>query len=135
VQIAWDTLIRPDGFQLSLGGMDGVDRRGMAGQPARHSENWFQYLQAAGLIAMFSIASARMTEEAARHANEAVAGSIAQSNTEFVNQVGGNIVSRAMNVQPTLTVDSGTQVNIMINRNLSIPPLPSFPVVQPFRLN
>ncbi|MDR0513408.1 MAG: TrbI/VirB10 family protein [Treponema sp.] len=134
VQIAWDTLIRPDGFQLDLGGMGGVDRTGMAGQEAVHHGNWFQYLQAAGLIAMFSVANARMTEEAARHTNEAVAGNIAQANTEFVSQVGGQIVSRAMNVQPTLTVDSGTSVNVMINRNISLPPLNPFPIVQRHRL-
>ncbi|MCL2381222.1 MAG: TrbI/VirB10 family protein [Treponema sp.] len=135
VQIAWDTLIRPDGFQLNLGGMDGVDRRGMAGQEAAYSGNWFRYLQAAGLIAMFSIANASMAEEAARHTSEAVAGSIAQANAEFVSQVGGNIVSRAMDIQPTLTVDSGTTVNVMVNRNLALPPLDAFPVTQRHRLN
>ena len=134
VQIAWDTLIRPDGFEVQLGGMDGVDRRGMAGQEAVYRENWFRYLQAAGLIAMFSIANARMSEQASQHTSEAVAGNIAQANAEFMSQVGGSIVSRAMNIQPTLTVASGTSVNVMINRNITLPPIDSFPVVQRHRL-
>jgi len=134
VQIAWDTLIRPDGFQLSLGGMDGVDGRGMAGQEAVYRENWFEYLKAAGIIAMFSVANAGMTEEASRHASEAVTGSIAQANAEFAGQTGSAIVSRAMNIQPTLTVASGTAVNILLNRNIALPPLAMFPVVQRYRM-
>jgi len=134
VQIAWDILIRPDGFQLSLGGMEGVDRRGMAGQEAVYNENWFEYLKAAGIIAMFSVANASMTEEASRHASQAVTGSIAQSNAEFVGQTGSAIVSRAMNIQPTLTVASGTAVTILINRNISLPPFTHFPVTQRYRL-
>ena len=134
VQIAWDTLIRPDGFQLSLGGMDGVDRRGMAGQEAVYSENWFEYLKAAGIIAMFSVANARMAEEASRHASEAVGGSIAQANAEFVGQAGSAAVARAMNIQPTLTVESGTAVNVLLSRNISLPPLSGFPVLQRYRL-
>jgi type IV secretion system protein VirB10 len=134
VQIAWDTLIRPDGYQLELGGMGAVDRAGMAGQEAVYHENWFEYLKAAGIIAAFSIANARMTEEAARHTSSLVAGGIAQSNAEFVAQIGGGIVSRAMNVQPTLTVDSGTTINILLNRNLMLPPFTDFPVVQRYRL-
>ena len=102
----------------------------MAGQEAVRQGNLFQYLQAAGLIAMFSVANARMTEEAARHTTDAVAGNIAQANTEFMSQIGEQFVSRAMNVQPTLTVDSGTSVNVMINRNISLPPLNPFAVAQ-----
>jgi type IV secretion system protein VirB10 len=31
IQIVWDTLIRPDGFQIDLEGANGVDRAGMSG--------------------------------------------------------------------------------------------------------
>ena len=134
VQIAWDTLIRPDGFQLDLGGMGGVDRRGMSGQEAEYNENWFEYLKAAGLIALFSTANARMTGEAAKHASDAVAGNIAQSNAEFMSQIGSSIVSRAMGIQPHLTVDSGESVAVMINRSIYLPPLRDFPVTGRYRL-
>jgi len=133
VQIAWDTLIRPDGFQVELGGMGGVDRRGMSGQEAVYHENWFEYLKAAGIIGVFSIANAKMAEEAGKHTSDAIAGAIAQSNAEFMSQVGGAVISRVMDIQPTLTVDSGTIINIMVNRNLAIPPLPNYPVRERYR--
>jgi type IV secretion system protein VirB10 len=134
IQIVWDTLIRPDGFMLELDGANGVDTKGMSGVKAEYHENWFEYLKAAGIITMFSIANSKMTEEAAKYASNETAGSIAQSNAEFVNQIGGNIVSRALNVQPTLTLDSGAIINIMLNKNLYLPPLADYPVLDRYTL-
>jgi type IV secretion system protein VirB10 len=130
VQIVWDTLIRPDGFQLELAGANGVDRKGMAGLEAVYHENWFEYLKAAGIITLFSVANSKMTEEAAKYASDSTAAGIAQANTEFVNEMGANIVSRTMNIQPTLTVDNGMVINIMLNRNISLPPVPGYPVAR-----
>lgn len=126
VQIVWDTLIRPDGYHLELEGMNSVDKKGMSGQKADYHENWFEYLKAAGIIALFSIANARMVDTAAKYASNITAAGIAQANTEFVSQVGGNFVSRAMNIQPTLTVNSGTLINIMLNKNIFLPPIQDF---------
>jgi type IV secretion system protein VirB10 len=134
VQIVWDTLIRPDGFMLDLGGMNSVDKKGLAGQQAVYHENWFEYLKAAGIISLFSVANARMTEEAAQYSSESQAAAVAQSSAEFVSQTGGTIVSRAMNVQPTLTVDSGQIINIMLNKNLYIPPVANPPVTGKYTL-
>jgi len=134
VQIVWDTMIRPDGFQADLTGANGVDRAGMSGQEAEYSENWFEYVKAAGIVTLFSVANARMTETAAKHATEASAANIAEANSSLVNQLGGNLVSRAMDIQPTLTVDNGTPVNIMLNSTLYLPPVPGYDATQKFIL-
>jgi type IV secretory pathway VirB10-like protein len=134
VQIVWDTLIRPDGFYIALEGMNGVDKKGMSGQEAEYHENWFEYAKAAGLITMFSIAGSKMTEEAAKYASGSTASGIAQANSEFVNQTGGNIVSRAMSVQPTLTVENGTPVNIMLNKTVYLPPAEDYPAAKKYTL-
>ena len=126
VQIVWDTLIRPDGYHLELEGMNSVDKKGISGQKADYHTNWFEYLKAAGIISLFSIANARMTETAAKYAADLTASGIAQANTELVNQVGSDVISRVMNIQPTLTVDSGTLINIMLNKNIFLPPLKDF---------
>jgi len=133
VQIVWDSLIRPDGFQITLGS-NSADKSGMSGQAAKYSENWFEYLKAAGIITLFSIANAKMTETAAEVATPESSGNIAAANSSFVNQTGDNLISRAMNIQPTLTVDNGTQVNVMLNKNLYLPPVRSFPPVQKYIL-
>jgi len=134
IQIVWDTMIRPDGFQIDLEGAGGVDKSGMSGQAARYHENWFEYLKAAGIITLFSIANAKMTETAAAHATESTSANIAESNSALVNQLGGNLASRAMNIQPTLTVDNGTQINIMLNKTVYLPPVPNYPATQRYIL-
>ena len=134
VQIVWDTMIRPDGFQVDLGGANGVDKEGMSGQDAKYHENWFEYLKAAGIITLFSVANAKMAETSAKFASEAAASNIVESNSAFVNQIGGNIIGRAMNIQPTLTVDNGTPVNIMLNKTLYLPPVAHYPASQKYIL-
>jgi type IV secretory pathway VirB10-like protein len=134
VQIAWDTLIRPDGFMVDLGGMNGVDGAGMSGQEAQYHENWFEYLKAAGIITLFTVASGSIAQEAAALGPGGAAQGIAQANAEFVSQAGGSIVSRAINIQPTLTVEPGTRINIMLSRNLWLPSLDDYPVTQKYTL-
>jgi type IV secretory pathway VirB10-like protein len=127
VQIIWDTLIRPDGFQIDFEGANGVDRAGMAGQEAAYHENWFEYVKAAGIISLFSIANARFVETADKYSTSTETSSnIAQANQQFFNQLGGSLISRAMGVQPTLTVENGTLINIMLNKTLYLPSVTGF---------
>ena len=130
VQIVWDILIRPDGYMVELEGMNGVDSRGMAGLRARYRENWFEYVKAAGIIAVFSTANATLAEQVARYGSEDMAAAAVAGNAEFIRDIGGNFISRAMEIQPTLTVESGERINIMINKNIHLPPVEGFPVTQ-----
>jgi len=134
VQIVWDTLIRPDGYQIELEGAPGVDKTGMSGQDALYSENWFEYLKAAGIITLFSVTNAKMTDTANKYSNEASAANIAEANSKFVNQIGSELVSRAMNIQPTLSVENGTLINIMLNKTLYLPPVSGYTAEQKYKL-
>jgi len=135
VQIVWDTLIRPDGFQIDLDGANGVDRAGMSGQEANYHENWFEYVKAAGIITLFSIANAKFVETANKYSTSSETSSnIAQANQQFFNQLGSSLISRAMSVQPTLTVENGTLINIMLNKTLYLPAVPGFAPVKKYTL-
>jgi type IV secretion system protein VirB10 len=137
VQIVWDLLIRPAGYQRELGGMNGVDPRGMAGLQAEYKENWFEYIKAAGIITLFTIANSRLAAEVAKYQTEEtgnLAASVASSNADFIGQTSGNIISRVLNIQPTLLVDSGERVNIMLNKNLYLPPMQNYPVSRRYTL-
>jgi type IV secretory pathway VirB10-like protein len=75
-----------------------------------------------------------MTEAAANNASESATSNIAEANSQFVNQVGSGFTSRAMNIQPTLTVDSGSPINIMLNKTLYIPAVVGYPASQRYIL-
>ena len=134
VQIVWDILIRPDGYQVELEGMNGVDSQGMAGIKAAYRENWFEYVKAAGIITLFSIANAKLTEEVANRTSDEMAAAAVTANAEFVRDIGGNLISRAIEIQPTLTVSSGERINIMLNKNIFLPPVEGYPVTQKYTL-
>jgi len=134
VQVVWDTLIRPDGYQVELEGMNGVDPKGIAGLKAAYHENWFEYIKAAGIISLFSLINSKMVEEVAKYGSQEMAAGVITSNAEFARDLGGNLVSRAMNIQPTLTVDSGEKINVMLNKNIYLPPYKNFEVKQRYSL-
>jgi type IV secretory pathway VirB10-like protein len=39
-----------------------------------------------------------------------------------------------MNIQPTLTVENGTPVNVMLNKSLYLPPLGGYPAARKYIL-
>jgi type IV secretion system protein VirB10 len=122
VQIVWKTLTRPDGYQIDLDGMNSVDAKGFSGQDGYYHENWFQYAKAAGIIAMYSIANAKLAVAAG------TASDSQYSNQQLMNQMASNVIERALNIQPTITVESGTEIKILSNRNVYLPPVPVPPV-------
>jgi type IV secretory pathway VirB10-like protein len=130
VQVVWDVLVRPDGYQIELGGMNSVDPRGVAGLKAVYRENWFEYLKAAGIVSLFSLINSKMVEQTAKYGSSEMAAGVITSNAEFIKDVGGNFITRAMNIQPTLTVDSGERINVMLNKNIYLPPFANFEVKQ-----
>ena len=134
VQIVWDILIRPDGYQVELEGMNGVDPQGMAGIRAAYKENWFEYVKAAGIITLFSVANAKLTEEVAQRTSDQMAEAVVTANAEFVRDIGGNLISRAIEIQPTLTVANGERINVMLNKNIFLPPVPGYPVTERYTL-
>ena len=134
VQIVWDVLIRPDGYYLQLEGMNAVDARGMAGIKAKYDEHWFEYIKAAGIITTFSLVNAKMTEQIVKYGSEEMAVGAIASNAEFIRDLGGNLISKALNIQPTLTVDNGERINIMLNKNLYLPPFSNYQVTQRYTL-
>jgi type IV secretion system protein VirB10 len=127
VQIAWNTLIRPDGFQLDLGTMNGVDAQGFSGVKGHYSENLFQYLKAAGIISVFTVLNGQITSSTAA-TNNAALQNLMLANQQVMNQLSARIIDRALDIQPTIKVKNGTQINIMLNKNIMLPPLEDYPV-------
>jgi type IV secretory pathway VirB10-like protein len=134
VQIVWDILIRPDGYQIELEGMNGVDPQGMAGLKAAYKENWFEYVKAAGTITLFSIANAKLTEEVTKRTSDEMGTAVVTANAEFIRDIGGGLISRATEIQPTLTVANGERISVMLNKNIFLPPVDSVPVTQKYTL-
>jgi type IV secretion system protein VirB10 len=114
--------------------MNGVDAKGMSGIKAIYRENWFEYVKAAGIITVFSLLNAKLAEQVAKYGSEDMAAATVASNAEFAKSIGDNLVGKAVNIQPTLLVESGEKINIMVNKNIFLPPVLNYPVTEKYTL-
>ena len=132
VQVAWHTLVRPDGYQVQLGAMNATDAKGASGLKGFVNDHPLAYLKAIGLMSVFSIVNSEFQNSMGNTSNEYVQNILANSQ-EVVTELGDKLIDRAMNVQPTIKIKAGTKINIVVNQNLSLPPCEDIPVTQAYR--
>lgn len=131
VQVAWHTLIRPDGYQIQLGNMNGTDAKGASGLKGFVNDHPMAYLKAIGLMSVFSIVNSEFSSTMGDTDNPYVQNIIANTQ-QVTNELADKLIDRAMNVQPTIKIKAGTKINIVVNQNLSLPPVENIEVTQPY---
>lgn len=131
VQIAWNLLIRPDGYRLELGNMNGVDAQGASGLKGNVNNHPFQTLKALGLVAMFSIIQTEANSTINAQSNEYIQNSLTDVYTE-ASKLGHNIVERALDIKPTITANQGDEIKIITNAPLELPPVKVNQVNRPY---
>ena len=132
VQVVWHTLVRPDGYQVQLGAMNGTDAKGASGLKGFVNDHPLAYLKAIGLMSVFSIVNSEFQSTMGNTNNEYVQNILANTQ-EVTAELGDKLIDRAMNVQPTIKIKAGTKINIVVNQNLSLPPCEDIPVTQVYR--
>lgn len=131
VQVVWNTLIRPDGLEINLGSMNGVDQYGYAGYKGSVSNHPFQFLKALGLIAMFSAIDVKMANTIDTSNNQYAQNVMANTYAE-VQKLNNKLVDRALDIQPTITIPSGTEINLITNITMELPPLEPYLVEEKY---
>ena len=131
VQVGWHTLIRPDGYQINLGNMNATDAKGASGLKGFVNDHPFAYLKAIGLMSVFSIINSEF-QNSMDTTNEYVQNVMANTQ-QVTNELGEKLIDRAMNVQPTIKIKSGTKINIVASQNLQLPPCEEIPVTEHYR--
>ena len=121
VQIAWNTLVRPDGYQVNLGNMNGVDNAGFSGVKGWVDDHLFEYLKAIGIITAFTAINGEFDNQMKALTNQ-YAANLLQQNQTVINQLGSKLIDRALDVQPTIFVYSGQKVNVLVNKTITLPP-------------
>ena len=135
VFVVWQRIIRPDGVDIMVNspGTDAIGQAGLTGQV----DTKFQELLSRSILAsVFSIAFAIGADEingddnsqtsttigAAGTTQEGNAASTATVNA--LNRLGSvteQFITQFINVRPTILVDQGSPVNIIVNRDLLFP--------------
>lgn len=131
VQVVWNTLIRTDGLEINLGSMNGIDKYGVSGYKGFKTEHPFEYAKAMGLIAMFSILDTSVTKSINSTANTYSQNVMSDVYAQG-KQLGNKIIDRALDIQPTNRIKSGTQVNLITNLTIDLPPMENVPVTEKY---
>ena len=113
VLLAWNRLILPDGRSIVLERQPASDPRGFAGLQDGTDYHWGGVLKAA-LVSTLLGAGA----ELGSGDDGNLARAFRRGTQDSVGRAGEQVVSRELNVRPTLTIRSGMPVRVLVTRDL-----------------
>jgi type IV secretion system protein VirB10 len=123
VLLVWDRLILPNGASVLLAGMPGVDLTGFAGLKDRVNHHWGRILGAVVLSSLFNIgARVPFGDPQPNQFFPTLGQEFVRDAGEGINQAGQQIVSKTLNIQPTLTIRPGTSFNVFVHQDLVLRP-------------
>jgi type IV secretion system protein VirB10 len=103
--------------------MPAADLQGAAGLTDRVDEHWFRILKGAAVASLLA-ATTQGIAGSTTSFNPTVPQIWANNAAGDINQVGQQVTRRNLSIQPTITVRPGYSVNVMVTRDLVIPPYP-----------
>lgn len=121
VLVAWERIIFPDGSSISIGGMPGTDQAGYSGfrdKVDRHTLRIFRDALFLSVISAGAQLSQPQNSNGDLNASQIATAALGQQ----FSQVGAEMIRRNMNIQPTLKIRPGYQFNVMITKDVILPP-------------
>lgn len=119
--VVWYRLIFPNAYTLELEGMGGYDEQGRAGFKDRVNQHYGRIF---GWGLLTSVLSAGLQLSQPQQANSLVPsnGQVAAAAVgQQMADLGVQIASRNMQVQPTLEIRNGYPFNVMVNKDIVFP--------------
>ena len=114
ILLAWTRLLLPNGNSIVLERQPGADAAGYAGVQDGVNNHWGQLFKAAILSTLLSVGSEAGTSQSENNLAQALRSGASNG----FSQTGQQIVSRQLNIQPTLTVRPGYPVRVMVTHDL-----------------
>jgi len=116
--VAWTRLIMPDGTSISMDNLPGVDLSGYAGLEDKVDFHTLGLFKAAILSSVLSIGS-----EIGRDSNDSdILEALRDGGQRTFNQAGQEVVTRQLNVQPTIKVRPGWRLRVIVNKDMILQP-------------
>lgn len=113
VLLAWNRLIFPDGRSIVLERQPASDPSGFAGLQDGTNYHWSGVLKATLVSTLLGVGS-----ELGSDNGSDLARALRRGSQDSVGRAGEQIVSRELNVRPTLTIRPGFPVRVLVTRDL-----------------
>jgi type IV secretion system protein VirB10 len=118
VLLVWNRLLFPNGRSIVLERQPGADAEGYAGLEDGVDYHWGDLFKAAALSTILSVGAEAGTSQNENSLIQALRSGASNS----ISQTGQQIVSRQLNIAPTLTVRPGFPVRVIVTRDLLLEP-------------
>lgn len=113
ILLAWNRLILPDGRSIVLERQPASDPRGFAGLQDGTDYHWGGVLKAAFVSTLLGAGA-----ELGSGDDGNLARAFRRGTQDSINRAGEQIVSRELDVRPTLTIRSGFPVRVLVTRDI-----------------
>ncbi|MCP5399167.1 MAG: TrbI/VirB10 family protein [Sphingomonas sp.] len=113
VLLAWNRLILPDGRSIVLERQPAADPSGKAGLEDGVDYHWGGVVKAALVSTLLGVGS-----ELGSGSDGDLARALRRGGQDSVNRAGEQIVSRELNIRPTLTIRPGYPVRVLVTRDI-----------------
>lgn len=118
VLLVWTRLILPNGKSIILERQPGADTQGYSGLEDEVDNHWGSLFKAALLTTILGIGS-----DFGSNDNESdLIRALRRGAQDSMSQTGQQIVRRSLDIQPTLTIQPGFPVNVIVTRDLVLAP-------------
>lgn len=115
--VIWQRLIFPDGKSIGLDNMQGVDLSGKAGITGEIDNHFGTLLKGVVLSSIMGSAAAIVTDR-----KNDWRGAAAEGAGEQIVTIGERFADRALSRQPTINIEPGARLNIMVHSDLILEP-------------
>jgi len=122
--VVWNRIVFPNGTSLNIAGSQGMDRAGYSGMSGVVNSHWGKIISTAIFASLF-IAGAEVLNPKVDNNNNNGTKSPSQAMSEAVAisilEMGGRMMEKAMNIQPTIKIRPGTRFNIFVAQDVVFP--------------
>lgn len=119
--MAWTRINFPDGTTLELEGMGGTDAGGYAGFADQVDHHYFKIFGNAFLLGLISGATQSGVSDN-NSDNVSTGESVNNGVVQQFSTVGTSLIQKNLDVQPTIKIRNGYKFNVMLNKDVVLPP-------------
>lgn len=116
--LVWQRIILPDGSSIQIDNLPATDAAGYAGLEDKVDFHTWRLLKGVALSTLLGVG----TEVSIGDDESDLVRAVRQSTQQSANQAGQQIVTRNLNIQPTITVRPGWPLRVIVHKDLQLRP-------------
>lgn len=121
VMIAWQRIVFPDGRALDIGSMAGSDPSGYAGFEDKVNHHFWRIFGSAGALSVITagVTLSQDTDSDSSGDRQRASDALSESMGQVLGQTMAQMISKNLNIAPTIEIRPGYRFNIMVSKDLT----------------